>query len=55
MGHGNRIHRWLKKHKYPDGFQVLCFNCNVGKYLNKGTCPHKLLIDKKCAILNKRA
>jgi len=28
----------------PAGFQVLCFNCNIGKQLNDGTCPHQLQI-----------
>lgn len=37
---GRNFYRWLRKNNYPDGFQVLCFNCNVGKYLNKGICPH---------------
>jgi len=23
-----------------DDFQILCANCNIGKYLNGGTCPH---------------
>lgn len=32
---------WLIKNNYPEGFQVLCFNCNLGKSLNKGICPHK--------------
>lgn len=31
---------WLKANSYPDGFQVLCFNCNMGKHLNGGICPH---------------
>jgi hypothetical protein len=33
------IYSWLIKHKYPDGFRVLCHNCNwaVGAY---GRCPH---------------
>ncbi len=22
------MYTWLKAHDYPDGFQVLCFNCN---------------------------
>lgn len=33
--------RWLKKNNYPEGFQILCLNCNMGKERNKGTCPHK--------------
>lgn len=36
---GTRIARWLKKAGYPDGFRVLCYNCNcaIGAY---GECPH---------------
>jgi len=26
---------------FPDDFQILCFNCNCGRYRNGGTCPHK--------------
>lgn len=29
--------------KFPQGYQTLCFNCNSGKAINKGTCPHKLI------------
>jgi len=32
---------WLRKHGFPEGLQVLCFNCNCGRQLNKGICPHK--------------
>lgn len=32
---------WLKRHNYPAGFQVLCMNCNFGKAINGGVCPHK--------------
>jgi hypothetical protein len=38
---GQRIYCWLKKNNFPPGFQVLCFNCNCGKSLNNGICPHK--------------
>lgn len=34
--------RWLQKNNYPEGYQVLCFNCNCGRQLNNGICPHKL-------------
>lgn len=37
---GAGIHRWLKKNKYPSGFQVLCFNCNMSKGFH-GYCPHE--------------
>jgi len=32
---------WLIKHDFPDGFQVLCSNCNQGKKRNGGICPHQ--------------
>ena len=35
------FYRWLINNNYPNGFQVLCFNCNIGKYHNGGICPHK--------------
>ena len=34
---------WLKKNNYPEGFQVLCYNCNNAKYY-KGICPHKTIL-----------
>lgn len=35
------IYTWLKKHGFPDRFQVLCFNCNLAKKIY-GACPHKV-------------
>lgn len=37
---GLRFYKWLKRNAYPDGFQVLCGNCNSakGRY---GECPHE--------------
>jgi hypothetical protein len=35
------LYRWLKKNGYPEGFQVLCMNCNCGKARNGGVCPHQ--------------
>ena len=32
---------WLIKNGYPDGFQILCHNCNWAKYQHK-ICPHQL-------------
>lgn len=32
-------YRWLRDHNYPDGFQVLCHNCNYAKSV--GGCPHR--------------
>lgn len=39
---GRTIELWLKKNGYPTNYQVLCLNCNYGKYRGKGICPHKL-------------
>lgn len=49
---GGRIHRetlpgrnfyiWLKRNDYPNGFQVLCYNCNTAKSQNIGGCPHEI-------------
>jgi len=35
------IYGWLVKHDFPEGFRVLCWNCNssLGAF---GYCPHQL-------------
>jgi len=40
-GVGLRLYRWITKNNYPEIFQVLCYNCNCGRALNNGVCPHK--------------
>jgi len=36
---------WLKKNGFPPGFQVLCYNCNLGRaFAGGGVCPHKLTL-----------
>ncbi len=35
------LYDWLIKKNFPSGFDVLCMNCNWGKYKNHGVCPHK--------------
>ena len=40
-GKGVNLYGWLKKNGYPEGFQVLCMNCNHGKARNGGVCPHQ--------------
>lgn len=37
------VFQWVKKNKYPIGFQVLCHNCNMAKTLY-GICPHQSLV-----------
>ena len=29
---GYATYIWLRQHKFPEGFRVLCFNCNYGEY-----------------------
>jgi len=38
---GYVTYRWLLKHNFPSGYQVLCMNCNHGKRMNAGVCPHQ--------------
>lgn len=38
---GDHFYRWLEKNNFPDGFQTLCYNCNIGKHWNNGVCPHQ--------------
>lgn len=35
---GSGIYRWIIKQGFPEGYQVLCFNCNWAK--SHGGCPH---------------
>ena len=39
---GAKLYKWLRDHGYPEGFQVLCMNCNHAKYRNKGVLPESL-------------
>jgi len=42
IGHrgGIGIYLWIVKNQFPPGFQILCYNCNQGKRINNGVCPH---------------
>ena len=39
--YGSTFFKWLIDEDFPEGFQVLCHNCNMGKHLNGGKCPHR--------------
>ena len=39
---GSKTYAWLIRNNYPEGFQVLCHNCNFSKFFNKGFCVHNL-------------
>ena len=41
-GGAGRTYQWLINNGFPDGFQVLCANCNIGRHINDGICPHKV-------------
>lgn len=37
---GNALYQYLKNRNYPSDYQVMCFNCNIGRMCNGGVCPH---------------
>ncbi len=39
-GRSGSLYYWLRSTGYPEGFQVLCHNCNFAKGYN-GVCPHQ--------------
>jgi len=38
---GHALYSKLRREKYPKGYRVLCWNCNSGRHVNGGVCPHK--------------
>ena len=38
---GSSFFDWLVRSGFPEGFQTLCRNCNWGKHVNGGVCPHQ--------------
>jgi hypothetical protein len=42
--HDLRLHRWIISNGFPDGFQILCKNCNFAKGMEKNNnkCPHEM-------------
>jgi hypothetical protein len=41
QGSGSALHRWLIRHGFPPGFQILCANCHLAKSSGVN-CPHKV-------------
>ena len=39
-GSGN-FTQWLNSNKFPPGFQILCWNCQMARKFFDGVCPHK--------------
>lgn len=42
---GWHTYYWIIKNNYPEGFQVLCHNCNWAKHLH-GVCPYHIFIEE---------
>ena len=38
---GYHTYRWLLKNGCPPVVQVMCMNCQHGKLMNNGVCPHR--------------
>lgn len=50
------VYSWLRQNRYPDGFRILCHNCNMATSSNK-ICPHqreKILEATRSSIVNER-
>ena len=37
---GTNMYRWLRKSGWPEGYRVMCWNCNSA-IANHGRCPHQ--------------
>lgn len=46
---GSGFYTALIKKGFPDNLQVLCCNCNWGKHINGGVCPHERGVFAKTA------
>lgn len=43
-----KVYQWLRQQNFPkDGFQLLCYNCNMAK-AHYGKCPHEDQNDNNC-------
>jgi hypothetical protein len=51
VGGGIGLYRWLIRNNFPDGFQVLCMNCNFARRRGR-LCPHeeKRLLNPKAKL-----
>ena len=45
-GHGGpagSLYRWAVDNNYPDSVRAVCWNCDMGRAANGGTCPCRAL------------
>lgn len=40
-GGGSKFHRWIIQNNFPTDLRLLCFNCNMGRAVHGGICPHE--------------
>ena len=40
---GVHLYPKLVKAGFPETYQLLCMNCNFGKRMNNGVCPHEMV------------
>lgn len=40
LGGNAQFYPFLVKSNFPEGYSCLCMNCNFGKRMNNGRCPH---------------
>lgn len=41
LGNNHLIYKELIDQRFPSGHRVLCWNCNSGRQINGGICPHE--------------
>lgn len=46
---GTPFYTWIVRNKFPKDLQLLCWNCNESKRINKGECVHRT--KKRLAIV----
>jgi hypothetical protein len=52
-GSGASFYYWLVSHDFPQGFQVLCYNCNFAKRTYK-ECPHSKILKSRLTLIGPR-
>lgn len=38
---GSQFYRQIIQQNFPPSYQILCYNCNMGRARNNGICPHQ--------------
>jgi len=40
---GHILYHEIIKENFPSKYRILCWNCNSGRHMNKGVCPHEII------------